>query len=136
PELQHHARGGVRDPRRDGQLADHPPRVVVELHLQDQHQPPRHPARQQRLPRGDARLSDWVDIGGGNFNFRISVVLKRFDGMSWSSEVVESDLQTNSRAYSLALDANDEPHLTWYSWSDDELVYAWHAAGAWHTEVV
>lgn len=58
-----------------------------------------------------------------------------FDGSTWIIEVVD-DVEDPGAFSSLALDAQDRPHISYSDWGNNQLKYAWHDGTTWQIEVV
>lgn len=57
----------------------------------------------------------------------------RYDDFAWHNEMVD---ESGSDHVSLALDADDEPHISYYNSSDGDLMYAHYYGGSWHLQHV
>jgi len=71
---------------------------------------------------------DPVDIGGAAST---GVEYAFFDGATWLVEAIGSAQIVWSTGTSLALDANDDPHITYYDSNTGDLMYAVKSGGTW-----
>jgi hypothetical protein len=58
------------------------------------------------------------------------------DASGWHSEVADSILDEEFTSVSMALDASDHPHISYYEGSADDLKYAYWNGSTWQTETV
>ena len=71
---------------------------------------------------------DPVDIGGAAST---GVEYASFDGTSWQVEAIGSAQIVWSNGTSLELDANNDPHITYYDSNTGDLMYAVKTGGTW-----
>lgn len=58
-----------------------------------------------------------------------------YDGTSWHIKTVDSAGSVGWHS-SITLDSGDNPHISYYDWTNGDLKYAYYDGASWHTETV